>query len=1267
MQQHTTRRQVFRIGIPLIALGLSFVGLWSTVQPARALGHVYLVTNTGDNNGVNPAPGAGTGTLRQAIVDANANATLLNGEPHNIQFNIPGNGVRTIALSTMLPDITRPTIVDGATQPGSVCGTLVPLNASGAITQSGQTPHTLNIEIQGGSLNFNVSAAGSGLRGLALAQSVNMSAPNSLVECNYFGANSSGVSQAIFRPLTVGATADDTEVRNNLFASAINWWVGVRGKSADNLSGVNLHNNLIGTSPDGRSANTTVLEAQTSGLSAEYTSDLAVKDNIFASVLATVVPWCARITTSQNPTVRGNYFGWAVDGRASLGGCQGFTLEGVTGGMVGGSDATDRNYFSNTTLSLIGGSGIAAKGNYFGFAPDGETIEQNLSTGIRIGGGSSHFIGGLGADDGNVVAAKAPAKAIDISSNSSNFTVQGNYIGVTPDGRLLPKAQAGIILNNAGSGLIDKNVVTNSTGAGIDISGQQLPLTIKRNLVGLAGDGVTAVPNDSDGIRVSGGNVTTGSVMIGGSQAGDGNYVAANSRYGISTYFSTVSITVYGNKIGVAKDGSLKGNKWDGIRFNDGSPEHGNPSGVQKVGGTNPGEGNEIAGNGRSGVFQSYDGNPNTYGVGLTVRGNSIHDNAWPGILLGRDSTALLANDSQDPDEGPNHLQNYPVVNQTMQSCSGQTSEPVSLLNSTPNTPFTIDYYANPSWDSSSGVPRQGEQWVSSETVTTDANGNAMLRIPSDIVNPSATATNPQGSTSEFGSVNNIKFTDCQDMLQRQVATTSEQDFELSADWTGENIPVTEYRNWPTWDPASNADKDNIKKTGMTVSITVGGRPFVPTEPLSQWSTAYDVQDWGWSAYGHTAAPLPEGEYDVILTVTNPVSGFSMTKTYPKAVKVVLPRVNYTTTFTNNQTPTLTGTASGYNEVNSAYILPKGTTPAPDTTLWPADQGFYKKRIIRYVADINAQGNRLDTGSFKVITNKTEYKAALVVQYSQEAADVQADFEKNFAQRYLSRASGVDTPSITTLDGLKGLCTNQAVIDQLNIYIGWGYWQSDPLTSASDCQNFFQTQYDQIKPRYDQYLTDKITALDDTDPTSYYNTYYDFSSLPEGEYDVYFMGADLSGQSFTRDFPGGLVIDLTAPTVTVTVDSAQTNISPQLNGTVSEPYATVRVTIRAADGTTYGPYVAINNGDGTWTLPAGTIQPSLVLGVYTVTAEATDLAGQSTTYATNLTIVTTQSETGRLSPTGANMLVASIVAGGLVVSGTVGLKKWRITARNLTF
>src|SRR5262245_11921002 len=68
-------------------------------RPAPA---VFTVTNAGDNGGVDPAAGAGTGTLRQAIVDANAATTN-----DTIRFAIPdGGGFPTITLAAALPALT---------------------------------------------------------------------------------------------------------------------------------------------------------------------------------------------------------------------------------------------------------------------------------------------------------------------------------------------------------------------------------------------------------------------------------------------------------------------------------------------------------------------------------------------------------------------------------------------------------------------------------------------------------------------------------------------------------------------------------------------------------------------------------------------------------------------------------------------------------------------------------------------------------------------------------------------------------------------------------------------------------------------------------------------------------------------------------------------------------------------------------------------------------------------------------------------------------
>lgn len=74
----------------------------------RMLMSVFVVTNTGDNGGTNPTVGATTGTLRQAIIDSNADTAGIN----TIDFNI-GAGVQTITPAASLPPITQPVIVDG--------------------------------------------------------------------------------------------------------------------------------------------------------------------------------------------------------------------------------------------------------------------------------------------------------------------------------------------------------------------------------------------------------------------------------------------------------------------------------------------------------------------------------------------------------------------------------------------------------------------------------------------------------------------------------------------------------------------------------------------------------------------------------------------------------------------------------------------------------------------------------------------------------------------------------------------------------------------------------------------------------------------------------------------------------------------------------------------------------------------------------------------------------------------------------------------------
>src|SRR5215471_3212945 len=79
-------------------------GAFASVQLVHAT--AFPVTNTGDNNGVNPAPNAGTGTLRQAIVDANANAGADT-------INFAGVVTGTILLESALPNLADDVTITG--------------------------------------------------------------------------------------------------------------------------------------------------------------------------------------------------------------------------------------------------------------------------------------------------------------------------------------------------------------------------------------------------------------------------------------------------------------------------------------------------------------------------------------------------------------------------------------------------------------------------------------------------------------------------------------------------------------------------------------------------------------------------------------------------------------------------------------------------------------------------------------------------------------------------------------------------------------------------------------------------------------------------------------------------------------------------------------------------------------------------------------------------------------------------------------------------
>ena len=118
--------------------------------------------------------------------------------------------------------------------------------------------------------------------------------------------------------------------------------------------------------------------------------------------------------------------------------------------------------------------------------------------------------------------------------------------------------------------------------------------------------------------------------------------------------------------------------------------------------------------------------------------------------------------------------------------------------------------------------------------------------------------------------------------------------------------------------------------------------------------------------------------------------------------------------------------------------------------------------------------------------------------------------------------------------------------------------------------------------------------------------YFYEGTLADGTVRISFVAgrvADLAGNTNSLEIEE-FTYDATPPRVTVdrllTVDR-----QPPLSGTLDDPAATVQVTV---DG---NAYIAVNDGDRTWTLPDDTILPALADGVYEVVAVAVDTVGNA--------------------------------------------------------
>lgn len=169
-------------------------------------------------------------------------------------------------------------------------------------------------------------------------------------------------------------------------------------------------------------------------------------------------------------------------------------------------------------------------------------------------------------------------------------------------------------------------------------------------------------------------------------------------------------------------------------------------------------ERNRVHGNGGIGVSITNNNSQQN-----TITANSIAGNAGLGIDIAptgvnaNDLAANCADGLPDCDTGPNGRQNFPVLDASSHWSAGGIVLNGSLP-SRPNQPYRIEFFASRAAHASGHG--EGEVYLGSATVTTDASGHAAFSASIANGNPfgdgtsssffTATATDPFGATSEF-------------------------------------------------------------------------------------------------------------------------------------------------------------------------------------------------------------------------------------------------------------------------------------------------------------------------------------------------------------------------------------------------------------------------------------------------------------------------------------------------------------------------------------
>lgn len=601
---------------------------------------------------------SGPGSLRQALLDANASAGF-----DVIEFTVAG----TIRVGrTALPAITEGVLVAGRTAPGYAAAPVVRIdfeNTTGLVV-SASADFT---RIEGLSL---VDAAGPG---------VTIGASNSRLVNNFIGVWGNGLTvepnrgagvlvQSTARFTDIGSDDGQSFTLSNLISGNLGDGITIDGARNTRVAANQIGTDASGLIPLGNrghgiritnAAADNVIGGQATGGNDPVNNTFArpPSGNLISANRRCGVMIDAEATGNA---LSGNFIGTTASGNAPLGNWQdGVAIVNADDNSLVGTTATQAPFIFYNVLSgnLANGLRITnsdrtiVHANFFGLGANNATRVPNGRSGVVVNGDSQRADVGGEIPLGNVMSGNA-MHGIEVRDTAGGFVSFNSFVGQVAFGGIAPNGLSGILVTSSNPAFdpadsttwnrIRTCLVGGNLGSGIEFLGNARGAEVTDTAVGTNDSINGALPNLGNGIVV-GGNASQ--IAIGGFQpsieriaGGFSVHVGANRGYGVVFRGRARDCFMFNSRVGIGAGETVT----DAVRLPNGAGGVFVGPGTANIaiGGplaAPPGQryANEIVGNRGNGLTAVSSSS-------FTLLGSTIRDNTAAGIVLNGTTGATI-------------------------------------------------------------------------------------------------------------------------------------------------------------------------------------------------------------------------------------------------------------------------------------------------------------------------------------------------------------------------------------------------------------------------------------------------------------------------------------------------------------------------------------------------------------------------------------------------------------------------------------------------